>query len=51
MADIQSIASLPTKEVLLGRLVFLLKSPVQRLATVLRAPLRDLLLVLKQIEK
>ena len=50
-SEIQSIASLPTKEVLLGRLVFLLKSPVQRLATVLRAPLRDLLLVLKQIEK
>ena len=37
--------------VLLGRLVFLLKSPVQRLVTVLRAPLRDLVLVLKQIEK
>ncbi|PYV08223.1 MAG: 50S ribosomal protein L10 [Acidobacteria bacterium] len=50
-SEIQSIASLPTKEVLLGRLVFLLKSPVQRLVTVLRAPLRDLVLVLKQIEK
>jgi large subunit ribosomal protein L10 len=50
-AEIQSIASMPSKEVLLGRLLFLLKAPVQRLASTLRAPLRDLALVLKQVEK
>ena len=49
--EIQSIASMPSKEVLLGKLLFLLKAPVQRLAMTLKAPLRDLSLVLKQIEK
>jgi large subunit ribosomal protein L10 len=48
---IQSIASLPTREVLLGKLVFLLKAPVQRLAGTLKAPVRDLVMVLKQVKK
>ena len=49
--DIQAIASMPTREVMLGKLLFLLKAPLQRFATVLKAPLRDLGLVLKQIPK
>jgi hypothetical protein len=31
--------------------MFVLRAPLQRLATVLQAPLRDLALVLKQVEK
>lgn len=50
-SEIQAIASMPSKEVLLGKLLFLLKAPMQRLAMVLKAPVRDLALVLKQIEK
>jgi large subunit ribosomal protein L10 len=50
-SEIQSIASMPTKEVLLGKLLFLLKAPVQRLASALGAPLRDLGLVLKQVKQ
>jgi large subunit ribosomal protein L10 len=49
--EMQAIASMPTREVMLGRLLFLLKAPLQRLATVLQAPLRDLGLVLKQVPK
>jgi large subunit ribosomal protein L10 len=48
-SEIQSIASMPSREVLLSRLAFVLKAPLQRLATVLRAPVRDLAMVLKQI--
>jgi len=48
-SDIETIASMPSREVMLSRLVFLLKAPLQRLNTVLRAPLRDLVLVLKQV--
>jgi large subunit ribosomal protein L10 len=50
-SEIQSIASMPSREVMLGKLLFLLKAPLQRLATVLKAPVRDLGLVLKQVEK
>jgi len=49
--DIQAIASLPSREVMLSKLVFLLKAPLQRLNMVLKAPVRDLNLVLKQIQK
>ena len=49
--EIQTIASMPSREVMLSKLVFLLKAPLQRLATVLKAPVRDLALVLKQIKK
>jgi large subunit ribosomal protein L10 len=48
-SEIQAIASMPSREVMLGKLLFLLKAPLQRLATVLKAPVRDLALVLKQI--
>lgn len=50
-AEIQTIASMPSREVLLSRLVFLLQAPLQKLAAALKAPLRDLVLDLKQIEK
>jgi large subunit ribosomal protein L10 len=50
-SEIQAIASLPSREVMLSKLVFLLKAPLQRLTMVLKAPVRDLNLVLKQIQK
>ena len=50
-SEIQAIAAMPSKEVLLGKLMFLFKAPVQRLASVMRAPLRDLVVVLKAIQK
>jgi len=49
--DIQAIASMPSREVMLSKLVFLLKAPLQRLNMVLKAPVRNLNLVLKQIQK
>jgi large subunit ribosomal protein L10 len=50
-SEIQNIANMPSKEVLLGKLLFLLKAPLQRLVTVLKAPVRDLGLVMNQIKK
>ena len=50
-SEIQVIASMPSREVMLGRLVFLLKAPLQKLHTVLTAPVRNLNLVLKQVPK
>jgi large subunit ribosomal protein L10 len=50
-SEIQTIASMPSREVMLSKLVFLLKAPLQRLAYVLKAPMRDLGLVLKQVQK
>ncbi len=49
--EIQAIASMPSREVMLSKLVFLLKAPLQKLTSVLNAPLRDLGLVLKQVPK
>jgi large subunit ribosomal protein L10 len=49
--EIQAIASMPSREVMLSKLVFLLKAPLQRLHMVLKAPVRDLNLVLKQVKK
>jgi large subunit ribosomal protein L10 len=50
-SEILSLANMPSKEVLLGKFLYLLKAPLQRLATVLKAPVRDLGLVLNQIKK
>ncbi len=50
-SEIQTIASMPSREVMLGKLLFLLKAPLQRLATAMKAPVRDLVLVLKQVQK
>jgi len=49
--EIQAIASMPSREVMLSRLVFLLKAPLQRLTMVLKAPVRNLDLVLQQVKK
>ncbi len=48
-AEIKAIAELPTREELVGRLLFLLQSPLRRLATVLNGPVRNLAGVLQQI--
>lgn len=45
----KAIADLPSKEELLSKLLFLLKSPMQRLATVLSAPQRNLAVVISQV--
>ena len=46
---IKEIASLPSKEELIGKLLYLLNAPAQRLATVLSAIPRDLAVVLQQV--
>ena len=47
-SQMQKIATLPSKEELIGKLLFLLNAPAQRLATVINAVPRDLAIVLKQ---
>jgi len=49
--EIQNIASLPTKEELVSKLLFLLQSPMRGLVTVLQANIRNLAVVLDQIAK
>ncbi|HVE66182.1 MAG TPA: 50S ribosomal protein L10, partial [Thermoanaerobaculia bacterium] len=48
-SEIKTIAELPSREQLLGRLVFLLQSPLTRLATVLAGPVSNLARVLRAI--
>ena len=48
---VAEIAKLPSREALIGKLVFLLNAPAQRLASVLSAPIRNLAFVLTQIKK
>jgi large subunit ribosomal protein L10 len=47
--QIQTIAELPSREELVGRLVFLLQSPARRLVTVLSGPVRNLAATVAQI--
>ena len=49
--QIQNIANLPTRPELVSKLLFLLQSPIRGLATVLQANIRNLAVVLDQIEK
>lgn len=49
--QIQALASMPSKEVLLSQLLGLLRAPMQRLVSVLNSPVRDLCLALKAIKK
>lgn len=49
--QIDQIASLPSREELLGKLVFLLNSPIQGLVNVLNANIKNLAVVLDQIAK
>src|ERR1700761_4697724 len=46
--EIQALATLPGKEELFSKLLFLINSPAQRLATVINAPGRNLAVVVNQ---
>src|SRR5580700_6338348 len=51
-ADVKALATMPGKEELFSKLLFLINAPAQRLATVLNATGRDLAVVLGQgVEK
>ena len=49
--QIQAIASLPSREELISKLLFVLQSPMRGLATVLQANIRNLAVVIDQIGK
>ena len=49
VSEIKTIAELPSREQLVGRLLFLLQSPLTRLATVLAGPVSNLARVLRAI--
>lgn len=49
--QIEAIASLPSKEELVSKLLFLLQSPIRNLAIVLNANIRNVAVVLDQIAK
>jgi large subunit ribosomal protein L10 len=52
VAEIDSLAKLPGKDELFSKLLFLIQSPAQRLATVISATGRDLAIVINQgVEK
>ncbi len=52
MQEIAALATLPGKEELFSKLLFLIQSPAQRLATVVNATGRDLAVVINQaVEK
>ena len=48
MADIVSIAAMPSKEELIAKLLFLINAPAQRLAVALNGVARNLAVVMKQ---
>lgn len=47
----QALASLPSREAMVARLLGLLSSPQRRLVTVLAGPLRNLVAVLRQVQE
>lgn len=47
--EILGLAALPTREELVGKLLFLMQSPLRRLVTVLNGPVRNLVGVVHQI--
>jgi large subunit ribosomal protein L10 len=49
LRDVEAIASLPSKEELISKVLFLINAQAQRLVTVLSAVPRNLALVVKQI--
>ena len=49
LRDVEAIASLPSKEELISKVMFLLNAQAQRLVTVLSAVPRNLAIVVKQI--
>jgi large subunit ribosomal protein L10 len=48
LADLQAIASLPSKEELIAKLLFLLNAPAQRIAVATNGVARNLAIVIKQ---
>jgi large subunit ribosomal protein L10 len=50
-AEIQNIANLPSREELLGKLLYLMQHPIRGLAVVLNGTLRNFAVVLDQIAK
>ncbi len=48
-AEIKTIAELPSREELVAKLLFVMQSPLRRLATVLNGPVRNLAGVMSQI--
>ena len=50
-AEIQNIANLPSREELIGKLLYLMQHPIRGLAVVLNGTLRNLAVVLDQIAK
>ena len=49
LSDVEAIASLPSKEELISKVLFLINAQAQRLVTVLSAVPRNLAIVVKQI--
>lgn len=49
LADVEAIATLPSKEELISKVMFLINAQAQRLATVISAVPRNLAIVVKQI--
>jgi large subunit ribosomal protein L10 len=50
--DVKALATMPGKEEIFSKLLFLINAPAQRLATVINATGRDLAVVLNQgVEK
>jgi large subunit ribosomal protein L10 len=50
-SEIQNIASLPSREQLISKLLYLMQSPIRGLVTVLSANIRNLAVVIDQIAK
>lgn len=51
IAEIQQLASLPSKDELLGKIMFLVQAPTQRLASVTAGVMRNLAVVLQEAVK
>ena len=49
--QIEAIASLPSKEELIGRLLYVLQAPIRNLAVVLNANVRNLAVVISEVAK
>ena len=48
---VSELATIPTREVLLAKLVYVVKSPVQGMVVILNGPVRSFISVLSQIKK
>ena len=50
-ADVQELAKIPSKDELIGKLLYVLNAPLIKLLNILKANQRDFVLVLKQISE